>query len=79
LNLAPIDVQERTISVSRAVEQAATDSSALAALREQGVDYIYIGERGSYQNPQLNRSALEGSPLLETVYRDGAVAIFRFK
>lgn len=79
LNLAPVDEQEHTISLSRAVEQAATDSGALAALREQGVDYIYIGERGSYQNPQLNPSALEGSPLLETVYRDGAVAIFRFK
>lgn len=59
---------------SRQVQQLAQDPTALHQfLRQQGIDYVYIGVRGGVLSPQM----LKDSPLYELIYENQGVFIFQ--
>ena len=79
LNLAPYDYQIKILNLSRTEQRLATDLNALTELQAQGVNYIYIGERGNFDGLGLKAEQLKQSNKLEVVYQKGNVFIFHLK
>ncbi len=69
----------QVVAMSRAVEHLETDAAALVDLRRLGLDYIYIGARGSFSGPGLDVSQLRQLPGITVVYQRDGVSILRIE
>jgi hypothetical protein len=75
--LGDADYVQRIKSLSALVVQASNDPNAIAALRDAGVDYLYLGARGSWTDYGLNVETILTAPGTGMVYNQGDVAIVR--
>jgi hypothetical protein len=64
-------------------ETSLTSKQAMALLRENGIDYVFIGQQqgrvGNPDHPVILPGELDGSPYYETIYHVDRVWIFRLK
>ncbi len=67
----------QVIELSRLVERLEEDPGVLPDLREQGVEYIYIGQRGNFDGPGLNANRLSQAEGVTLVYQHGSVSILQ--
>ena len=75
-NLGPAAYQNEVVATSRAVKRVAEDVAALDTLREAGITHIYLGAKGNFAGPGLDRAALIAAPGAHLVYESQNVAIF---
>jgi hypothetical protein len=71
------DYRRLVLSQSQASEKLATDLTALNDLVDLDVDYVYIGARGDFSGPGLNRDFLLQSEQVDLLYQSGASAVLR--
>lgn len=71
------EYRKLVLNQSRASEALATDLTTLKELKELGVDFIFIGARGDFSGPGLNRDLLLQSEQVELEYESGATAVLR--
>jgi hypothetical protein len=69
--------RQQILAQSEASEALETDLAALVELYNLGVEYIYIGARGDFSGPGLQRDFLLLSDRVELLYENKGVAIFR--
>lgn len=62
---------------AEAAEALETDLGALAALRDLGVEYIYIGATGDFSGPGLRVDFLTQSDAARVLYSEDGVAVLR--
>jgi len=74
--LSPTYLQH-ILAQSEASEALETDLNALDELYELGVEYIYIGARGDFSGPGLQRDFLLLSDWVELLYENEGVVILR--
>jgi hypothetical protein len=77
LPLAPPVYFTWVIESSKLVHRLAGDSTAVAQLRELGVGYLYLGERGDNLDVTLDTTKLALYPGLEMVYQRDEVKIYK--
>jgi hypothetical protein len=77
LNLASQEYKSKIVSMSQSVMRLENDDRALSGLQAQGVDYIYIGQRGDFFGSGLKPEQLKQIQELELLYQNADVAIFR--
>jgi hypothetical protein len=65
------------VEMSRAEERLEMDDSALGDLRNLGVDYIYIGQRGDFAGPGLDARHLSQVEGVKVVYQRDGVSILK--
>jgi hypothetical protein len=65
------------VEMSQAEERLETDDSALGDLRNLGVDYIYIGQRGDFAGPGLDARHLGQVDGVKVVYKRDGVSILK--
>ncbi|MBN1953806.1 MAG: hypothetical protein JW900_02040 [Anaerolineae bacterium] len=70
---------DQIVALSQAVERLEVDNSAIPALREMGVDYIYVGRVGDFSGPGLDAARLSGAEGVTLVYQQGGVSILRIE
>jgi len=69
------EYRQRVLAQSEAAEALETDLGAVAELYDLGVDYIYIGARGDFSGPGLQRDFLTQSDRIELVYEKEGTAV----
>ena len=69
--------RQQLLAQSRATEALETDLNALDQLYNLGVEYIYIGARGDFSGPGLQRDFLLLSDWVELLYENKGVIILR--
>ncbi len=69
----------RILELSRAVERAAVDLTALEDLHTLGVDYVYVGKNGDFCGPGFDTNFLLQSEDILPVYQQDSVAILEIK
>ncbi len=65
------------ITLSELVVQLDEKPATALALRDAGVDYVYVGARAFQAATAFNREALQANPALELVYDRDGVRIYR--
>lgn len=76
-NLGTYEYRKEIIYRSLAMEAIAQDSNNALELCEQGIDYIFIGEKGDFSGDGLDKTRLIENPLLEIVFENGATSIIQ--
>jgi hypothetical protein len=69
--------RQQILAQSEASEALETDLGALAELYDLGVEYIYIGARGDFAGPGLQRDFLLLSDRVELLYENNGATILR--
>lgn len=78
LNLGSREYQRVVIEESRSVDRMRREPERAARLLPDGVDYVYLGARGSFDPPALDAEALRRGPGLRLAYaRDGVYILQR--
>ena len=75
--LAPIDYQKEKLMQSKAIVDLAAGEMTGSQLRAQGIDYIYLGKRGSFTQPELSPPLLEQTDGLLKVYESDGILIYK--
>lgn len=76
-NLGAADYRAAIVARSAAVLQAAADPPEIAALQQEGIDYIYVGAKPHFAGNGLDPERLTAHPALTEVYAAEGVHIFR--
>jgi hypothetical protein len=67
--------RDRVVELSRAAEDTAEDPSRVEALRELGVDYLYVGPKGDFSGTPLDPDAIASEAGVARVYDRDEVTI----
>ena len=71
------EYRQRTLARAEAAVALESDLSALGALRDLGVEYIYIGATGDFSGPGLQLDALSQSDAVKVLYSQGDTAVLQ--
>jgi hypothetical protein len=77
LYLGPKAYVSEIVDLSRSVEQLEGDDPWPGDLQAQGIDYIYIGQKGDFSGKGLQANELQQSEAVDVVYKQGDVTILQ--
>jgi hypothetical protein len=75
--LASNEYRQRIVNLSKEVINLNKGAPILEKLRQSGVKYIYIGKRGNFSGPGLQKEEIQQSSRIELIYDKEGVSIFK--
>lgn len=75
LSLGSSDYVSNLVEVSHTVNELEDDPWSIEALRRMGVDYVYLGRKGSFSGPGMSVHGVERADQTTLVYQNAGVSI----
>ena len=76
-DLGSFDYRKQIVFRSLAMEAVAQNPINTFELCDQGIDYIFIGEKGNFSGNSLDKNRLTENPMVEIVFENGGTSIIQ--